>query len=191
VQLSRRAVPAPDGTVRDVEILVLYPSDGYWRAKPLPPATLADSAFGSSFLFGPVEMDGRPYVAIREVAFDPATLRFDLAFRDGSRGSLAVTEATRSRVVLAAAFDAPTAGARPFAALRSMFVDPLQADVAFARALPAAHGAAEAAPILAFDALRAPGARFGRSEPSRHNLSAPDMVFDRFVASAPADRPRR
>jgi hypothetical protein len=67
LQLLRR------GPKRDIEILVLYPADGYWRAKPLPPAQLPDSAYGSSFLFGPVEEDGRPLVAIRALEFDPAT----------------------------------------------------------------------------------------------------------------------
>jgi len=36
------------------EVLVLYPQDGYWRLRPLAPAGLAPTAFGSSFLIGPV-----------------------------------------------------------------------------------------------------------------------------------------
>ena len=42
------------------EVLVLYPQDGYWRLRPRAPASLAPTAFGSSFLLGPVEVDGRP-----------------------------------------------------------------------------------------------------------------------------------
>lgn len=42
------------------EVLVLYPQDGYWRLRPLAPAGLAPTAFGSSFLIGPVEVEGRP-----------------------------------------------------------------------------------------------------------------------------------
>ena len=44
------------------EVLVLYPQDGYWRLRPLAPAGLAPTAFGSSFLIGPVEVEGRPIV---------------------------------------------------------------------------------------------------------------------------------
>ena len=53
------------------EVLVLYPQDGYWRLRPRAPSALAPTAFGSSFLLGPVEVDERPLVRIREVAFDP------------------------------------------------------------------------------------------------------------------------
>src|SRR5581483_501800 len=52
------------------EVAVLYPQDGYWRLRPLAPAGLAPTAFGSSFLIGPVEVEGRPIVRLREVAFD-------------------------------------------------------------------------------------------------------------------------
>ena len=38
------------------EVLVLYPQDGYWRLRPLAPPGLAPTAFGSSFLIGPVEV---------------------------------------------------------------------------------------------------------------------------------------
>jgi hypothetical protein len=185
VQLSRRALPGPDNKAHDIEILVLYPSDGYWRAKPLPPATLPDSAFGSSFLFGPVAMDGRPYVPIREVSFDPSDNGFSLLFGDGSRGRLTVTETSRERLVLSLSIDRPVAADRPFAALRSMFVTTAQSDIAVATWRPAAEDAPRAASILSFGAARATAARFGRIEPSAHNLSAPDMVFDRFGVDRP------
>ena len=58
---------------RAEEVLVLYPQDGYWRARPLPPKNLSWSAYGSSFLVGPIEMKERPIVDIKEVVFDPAT----------------------------------------------------------------------------------------------------------------------
>ena len=66
---------------RAEEVLVLYPQDGYWRARPLPPANLKWSAYGSSFLVGPVEFEERPFVDIREVVFDPNTKTFRLAVR--------------------------------------------------------------------------------------------------------------
>src|SRR5580704_918083 len=52
---------------RTEEVLVLYPADGYWRARPLPPENLSYSAYGSSFLIGPIEDEGRPYVNIRDI----------------------------------------------------------------------------------------------------------------------------
>lgn len=164
----------------DIEILVVYPSDGYWRVKPLPPGTLKDTAYGSSFLFGPVEEDGRPFVAIRSIAFEPATLTFRISFRNGASGVLTVAEATPARTRLALDLDPPVAGNRPFAALRSMFVTPRQADVAVA----AWPGEPVAAPILEFRRINAPSARFGRVEQSLHNLSAPDLVFHGFMTAA-------
>jgi hypothetical protein len=185
VQLVRLAVPGPEPTPRDVEILVLYPSDGYWRPKPLPPSTLPDSAYGSSFLFGPIEHDGRPYVALREVTFDPVSENFDLVFRDGSRGRLGVSEVSRKQLVLSLSLDRPLPPGRPFAALRSMFVTTDQADVSLVAWDAGAAGTRSTAPVLSFEGIRAPAARFGRSEPSHHNLSAPDIVFDGFTAVAP------
>jgi hypothetical protein len=173
VQLIRRR---PE---RDIEMLVVYPADGYWRPKPLPTGALPDTAYGSSFLFGPIEEDGRPFVAIRSLSFEPATLTFRLHFRDGTRGVLTVAEATSERLVLSLAIDPPVAGGRPFAALRSMFVETGQADVALALWKGGARGSGQA-PVIGFGSVRARSARFGRIEPSRHNLSAPDLVFEAF-----------
>jgi hypothetical protein len=168
------------GAERDIEILVVYPADGYWRAKPLPPSTLPDSAYGSSFLFGPIEESTRPYVAIRSIVFEPSTLTFRLAFRNGTRGTLRVAAATRERVGLALALDPAVEADRPFAALRSMFVTPAQADVAVAEWPGSKPG-----PILDFSRTTARRARFGRIVPSQHNLSAPDLVFEEFATASP------
>jgi hypothetical protein len=175
VQLIKRG---PRG---EVEILVVYPADGYWRVKPLPPKTLSDTAYGSSFLFGPVEEDTRPYVAIRSISFEPATLTFRLSFRGGASGVLTVAETTPATTKLAVSLDPPVATGQPFAALRSMFVTPAQADVAVA----AWPGEKRVAPILEFSRVNAPSARFGRIKQSRHNLSAPDLIFDEFATAAP------
>jgi hypothetical protein len=180
VQLLQR------GAARDIEILVVYPADGYWRPKPLPPATLSDSAYGSSFLFGPIEEKLRPYVAIKSIRFEPATLTFRLVFANESHGVLTVSSFTPERLDLALALAPPLPADRPFAALRSMFVTPAQADVAVA-SWPAVAAATAAKPILEFDRFNASGARFGRSQPSQHNLSAPDLVFDRFTTAAGHD----
>jgi hypothetical protein len=164
----------------EVEILVVYPADGYWRVKPLPPATLKDTAYGSSFLFGPIEEGTRPFVAIRSIAFEPATLTFRVSFRNGASGILRIAEATPARTRLALDLDPPVDADRPFAALRSMFVTPRQADVAVA----AWAGEPASAPILEFKRINAPAVRFGRVEQSRHNLSAPDLVFHGFATAA-------
>jgi hypothetical protein len=170
VQLSRRVAQGW------VEVLVVYPSDGYWRIKPLPPRGLRDSAFGSSFLFGPIEEDGRPLVRIAAIHFDPAALTFRLQFRNGGQGFVRLTEVSPQSTTLALELDPPLAPRQSFAALRSMFVTPQQADVAVASwpARPAGE------PILAFGSVSASSIRFGRQFPSKHNLSAPDLVFDRF-----------
>jgi hypothetical protein len=173
VQLLKR------GLERDVEMLVVYPADGYWRAKPLPPSALPDSAYGSSFLFGPIEESTRPYVAIRTIVFEPSTLSFRLAFANGTRGLLKVAAATRERLRLRLGLDPAVHADRPFAALRSMYVAPEQADVAVA-AWP--NGRSQ--PILEFTRATAPGARFGRVARSQHNLSAPDLVFEEFATAS-------
>jgi hypothetical protein len=173
VQLLKRR---PEG---DVEILVVYPADGYWRPKPLPPPALPDSAYGSSFLFGPIAESTRPYVAIRSIAFEPSTLTFRLVFGSGARGTLKVAVATRKTLGLALAIEPAVAAGRPFAALRSMFVTPQQADVAVAK-----WPGGKAEPILDFTRTTARGARFGRIAQSQHNLTAPDLVFEEFATAS-------
>ncbi len=111
------------------EVLVLYPQDGYWRLRPLAPAGMAPTAFGSSFLIGPVEIDGRPIVRIKEIAFDPKTRTFTLAFERGGSATVRMSTTDQNRNVLDVAFDKPVDG-RPFAALRSMYVTEFNNDVA-------------------------------------------------------------
>jgi hypothetical protein len=171
VQLFRRVGATP------IEFLVLYPADGYWRAKPLPPPNLAEGAYGSSFLFGPIEEQGRPFVALSDIAFDPATLTFALRFAAGGSGALRVAEVTPTELALDIRFD--PSGERPFAALRSMFVTPAQADVGEAE-WKAADATPVTRPIMDFDAAAISEVRFGRRAKSHHNLSAPDYVFGPF-----------
>ena len=73
---------------RAEEVLVVYPPDGYWRARPLPPQHLRWSAYGSSFVVGPIEEEaGRPVVNFKEIAFDPKTKTFTMTYTDGSSGT--------------------------------------------------------------------------------------------------------
>jgi hypothetical protein len=165
---------------RTEEVLVLYPADGYWRARPLPPANLSYSAYGSSFLVGPVETQGRPFVDIRDVAFDPATLTFRLAFARGGEATLRLDVVDLEHIGLDVTFDTPIA-ARPFAALRSMFVTEINADAARVAWRVPGGKAYEEAPVMSFGRADALELWAGRRLPSRHNMSAPDMIFRAFA----------
>ena len=155
---------------------MLYPQDGYWRLRPLAPAGMAPTAFGSSFLVGPVEIDGRPIVRIKEVAFDPKARTFTLAFERGGSATVRMATTDQNRNVLDVAFDKPVDG-RPFAALRSMYVTEFNNDVArIAVRERGARGWREDG-IMTFKRATATDVWAGRTTPSRHNTSAPDMVF--------------
>ena len=112
------------------EVAVLYPQDGYWRLRPLAPPDLAPTAFGSSFLIGPVEVEGRPIVKhqgdrlrAEDDDLHPRLRARRLGHReDGARLDQNVH-------ALDVAFDRPSTG-RPFAALRSMYVTEFNNDVA-------------------------------------------------------------
>jgi hypothetical protein len=165
---------------RTEEVLVLYPADGYWRARPLPPEQLSYSAYGSSFLIGPIEDAGRPYVDITDIAFDPATQTFRLAFARGGTASLHVEAVDREHIALEVKFDQAVAAPRPFAALRSMFVTETNADTAQVIWRRPGASAYETAPIMDFRGGAALELAADRRLPSRHNTSAPDMVFRAF-----------
>jgi hypothetical protein len=161
------------------EVLVLYPQDGYWRLRPLAPAGMAPTAFGSSFLIGPVEVEGRPIVKLREIAFDPATRTFTLQFERGGSARVTMSATDQNRHVLDVSFDKAIEGG-PFAALRSMYVTEFNNDVArIAVREKGAKGWREE-PIMAFKRTTATDVWAGRVTPSRHNTSSPDMVFSGF-----------
>jgi hypothetical protein len=168
---------------RTEEVLVVYPPDGYWRARPLPPPHLGYSAYGSSFLVGPVEPTARPFVDIRGIAFDPATLTFRLALARGGGASLHVEAVDEEHIEIAVGLDPAVAGL-PFAALRSMFVTETNADVA--RAGWRSPGSQAYEDVSVMDFRRANALEFwaGRRLPSRHNMSAPDMIF-RDISEGP------
>jgi hypothetical protein len=177
VQLLQLWVRAND---RAEEVLVLYPTDGYWRARPLPPANLKWSAYGSSFMVGPIEFDERPLVDIREVVFDPNTRSFRLSFTRGGSATLRLDKLDTERQVLNVTLDPAVAADRPFAALRSMFVTEINNDVAQLGWRVKGAPAWERLPIMDFKRTSATEVWAGRLVPSRHNTSAPDMVFRDF-----------
>jgi hypothetical protein len=162
------------------EVLVLYPQDGYWRVRPLAPAGMAPTAFGSSFLIGPVEVEERPIVRIREVAFDPETRTFSLSFERGGSATVAMAKVDQSRHALDVAFDKAIDG-RPFASLRSMYVTEFNNDVARIALMEKGAKGWREEPIMAFKRAAATDVWMGRVAPSRHNTSSPDMVLRGFA----------
>lgn len=164
---------------RAEEILVVYPGDGYWRARPLPPAHLRWTAYGSSFLVGPVETVGRPIVDIAAMAFDPESRRFDMEFVRGGRGTLRLAHLDQDRIELEVTLSQAVDDGRPFAALRSMYVTETNNDVA-RLAWRGSDEAFEEVPVMHAGETRVSELWAGRHIPSRHNTSAPDYLFRRF-----------
>jgi hypothetical protein len=173
------------GRKRDEEVLVLYPADGYWRARVMAPGKLGwqvnpilPTAYGSSFLVGPIEEKGRPFVEIERVHFYPDLGTFLVTFARGGRAVLRIWSMTEDRTTLEVAF-ADTISGHPFAALRSMFVTEDNADVARVmwRTLDGRRGDE---PVMRFKRAQARELWAGRTKPSRHNTSAPDMMFGTF-----------
>lgn len=165
---------------RAEEVLVLYPADGYWRARPLAPQTLRASAYGSSFLVGPVEVQGRPLVDIKEVAFDPVTRTFSLAFARGGSATLRLDALDQERIDLDVTLEPPVGPSQPFAALRSMYVTETNSDVAQVAWREQGSVPWVEAPVMSFKRARAVEFWAGRRVPSRHNTSAPDFTFRDF-----------
>ena len=164
------------------EVLVFYPQDGYWRLRPMAPQGLAPTAYGSSFLIGPVEVDQRPIVKIKDIAFEPKTKTFTLSFERGGSATVAMTKTDQNINALDVAFDRPIDG-RPFAALRSMYVTEFNNDIArIAVREKGAKGWREDG-IMAFKRATATDVWAGRVSPSRHNTSSPDMVFNGFTGA--------
>jgi hypothetical protein len=168
---------------RTEEVLVLYPADGYWRARPLTPPHLRWNVYGSSFLIGPIETQGRPLVDITEIVFEPDAKSLRLAFRRGGTAVLRVIEVNEEHIVTEVTFDHAPGAQFPFAALRSMYVTETNADAARVAWRESGAEAWREQPVMQFENARAVELWLGRRTPSRHNLSAPDMVIGGFSAT--------
>lgn len=176
---------------RSEEVLVLYPSDGYWRARPFSPPNLSWSAYGSSFLIGPIEDISapsggtRPAVDIRLVDFEPKTRTFTLSFVRGGHATVTIAKIDREREYVDVTFDTPVSGL-PFAGLRSMYVTRFNNDVADVAVLEAGAKSWREQPVMAFSGAKAATSLWaGRIAPSRHNTSSPDMILSGFTDAAP------
>jgi hypothetical protein len=121
-----------------------------------------------------------PVVEFKEISFHPESRTFRLAFADGGAGTIKVSEIDDDHIVLDVGFDQAIAG-KPFAALSSMYVTEFNADVARIALQQPEEKTWLEAPVIAFGTARATKAWMGRVLPSRHNISAPDMVFSGFA----------
>jgi hypothetical protein len=171
------------------EVLVLYPQDGYWRPRPMAPPTMRNTAYGSSFLVGPIDYEGRPHVKIKEVDFDPATRNFALIFEKGGSANVKIVKVDTNRIALDVSFDQGISGS-PFAMLRSMYITEFNNDAArIAVRENGARGWREDN-IMKFDHARATDVWIGRLSPSQHNTSSPDVVFNSFSDGPFPKRPK-
>jgi hypothetical protein len=171
------------------EVLVLYPQDGYWRPRPMTPAGMRSTSYGSSFLIGPVEEEGRPIVRFKEVAFDPKTRTFTLTFERGGSATLRMAKADQNRLALDVAFDQPIDG-RPFAMMRSMYVTEFNNDVARIAVREKGAKSWREDNIMKFDRATATDIWAGRLSPSQHNTASPDLVFNSFSDTPEPKRPK-
>ena len=172
---------------RAEEVLVLYPPDGYWRARPLPFADMRMTAYGSSFLIGPVEIQDRPIVALKDISFDPATLTFTLNFTRGGSAKVRLEKIDQEHMSLDVTYSGAMSDNLPFASLRSMYATEYNSDAA--RVTWRTRGGSRWGEENVMQFKRADEAVefwLGRVLPSKHNTSAPDMIFGRF-SSSPAN----
>lgn len=171
------------------EVIVLYPQDGYWRARPLAPRPLRHTGYGSSFLVGPIEVEGRPIVKFKQVSFDPKTRSFRLDFERGGSSTVKLVKLTENQIALDVVFDKPITTA-PFAMLRSMYVTEFNNDAARIAVREKNAQAWREDNVMKFDRALATDAWVGRLSPSQHNTSSPDFVFNSFSAGPAPKRPR-
>ena len=171
------------------EVLVLYPQDGYWRPRPMTPAGMRATSYGSSFLIGPIEEAGRPIVRFKEVVFDPKSRTFTLTFEKGGSATVKIAKADQNRLALDVAFDKPISGS-PFAMMRSMYVTEFNNDVARIAVREKGAKSWREDNIMKFDKATATDIWAGRLSPSQHNTASPDLVFNSFSDTESPKRPK-
>ena len=163
------------------EFLVLYPSDGYWRLRLLPPDPLTATAYGTSFLIGPVEQATRPFVALKSVRFDPAGQSFSVSFAKGGGAVIKLADLSQAQVALDVSLTKTPDGKRPFMAMRSMFVRADNADASVVAFKTTQGREWRMDTVMQYRGSAASALWLGRALPSRHNTSAADMQIDGFT----------
>jgi hypothetical protein len=161
------------------EALVLHAADGYWRLRPLPMPQFDIAVYGTSFLIGPVEEEGRPFVRIASLDIDPEALTLTAHFEKGGQAKVSIVNLDTNELRAKVELDPPVATDGPFVALRSMYVAQDNADTAELH-WTAADGLNQVDPVIGFGQVQASAVGFERSAPSKHNVSAPDILFDKF-----------
>jgi hypothetical protein len=156
------------------EVLVLY-SDGNLRLKPQAPHGGADPVFGSSVVVGPASRGERPVAQIRSVTYVPARRTLRVTYAAGGGAIMRILSVGRdlTRVSVNALYLASPG--RPFAILRSMYVDDGNSDVDTVAWQGAGGGSSGTASVRHFQAASEERFGFGRAIWSRHNTSAPDL----------------
>ncbi len=172
------------------EVLVLYPQDGYWRPRPMAPKGFRNTAYGSSFLIGPVEVDGRPLVKIKEVSFDPKFRAFKMDFERGGSAVVQMTTIDTDRLALDVAFDRTIQGG-PFAMMKSMYITEFNNDVSRIAVRDKGAVSWREERIMSFGGATATDIWAGRLSPSQHNTTSPDLVFNSFSDGPTPKRPKR
>lgn len=172
------------------EVLVLYPQDGYWRPRPMAPKGFRNTAYGSSFLIGPVEIDQRPLVKIKEVSFDPKFRAFKMDFERGGSAVVQMSTIDDNRLALDVAFDHPIEGG-PFAMIKSMYITEFNNDAARIAVREKGAKSWREEPIMSFKGANATDIWLGRLNPSQHNTTSPDLVFNSFSDGPTPKRPKR
>ena len=171
------------------EVLVLYPQDGYWRPRPMTPPTMRNTGYGSSFLVGPIDYEGRPHVKFKEVSFDPKTRTFTLQFEKGGSATVRMAKVDSNRMALDVAFDKGIENG-PFAMLRSMYVTEFNNDMARIAVREREAKGWREENVMKFKKAHATHIWMGRLSPSQHNTSSPDVVFNSFSDGPFPKRPK-
>jgi hypothetical protein len=112
-------------------------------------------------------------------------LSFNVAFARGGSARVAFASIDANGITLDVTYSGAMPDERPFASLRSMYTSDHVADVA--RIAWRRPGAAkwDEAPVLNFSGAPAVSELWaGRRAQSRHNLSAPDMIFSHFAGTS-------
>ena len=104
---------------------------------------------------------------------------FTFEFERGGSATLTLASLDPDRIILDVCLDGPTDGL-PFAALRSMYTMEINCDVAHVAWHSTTDQGWTEAPIMAFQGGSVSELWAGRKIASRHNTSAPDMVFSKF-----------
>ena len=126
-----------------------------------------------------METQIRPIVDLKEISFDPDKKQFTLSFKRGGSATISIKIIDQDRFVLDVDYrDIPRN--YPLAALRSMYVTQTNNDMAELAWRTKDGTQWKEAPIFSFSDASVTELWAGRLVPSRHNLSAPDMVFGNF-----------